>query len=79
MLQKMRRKFDASDENVKEMRGDLDNIRQKVDAHTVSIKHLEIHMAQFSTVVNPHKPRTLPSNTIRNSKSYGHCMVVTTQ
>ena len=28
ILQKLRRRFDASDENVKEMRGDLDNIGQ---------------------------------------------------
>ena len=41
MMQKMMRRFDATDENVKEMRNDLSGIGQKVDAHAVSIKHLE--------------------------------------
>jgi len=41
MMQKMMRRFDATDENVKEMRSDLSGIGQKVDAHAVSIKHLE--------------------------------------
>ena len=40
MLQNMRRRFDASDEHAEELRGDLANIGQKVDAHAVSIKHL---------------------------------------
>jgi len=35
------RRFDATDENVKEMRNDLSCIGQKVDSHAVSIKHLE--------------------------------------
>ena len=42
MLQKMMRRFDVSDENAKELRGDLANIGQKVDAHAVSIKHLKL-------------------------------------
>ena len=41
MLQIMMRRFDASDEHAKEFRGDLANIGQKVNAHAVSIKHLE--------------------------------------
>ena len=41
MMQKMMRRFDATDENVKDMRNDLSGISQKVDAHAVSIKHLE--------------------------------------
>ena len=41
MLQKMMRRFDACDKNAKELRGDLPNIGKKVDAHAVSIKHLE--------------------------------------
>ena len=53
MLQKMIRRFCASDENVKEMRGYLDNIRKKVDANVVSINHLELQMVQLSTTVNP--------------------------
>ena len=44
MRQKMRSRFDASDENVKEIRGDLSNIEQKVDAHAVSIKHIVLQM-----------------------------------
>lgn len=42
ILQKMMRRFDANDENVKEIRGDLANIGKKVDAHAISIKHLEL-------------------------------------
>ena len=61
------RRLDASDENVKEMRGDLVNIGQKVDAYVVSIKHLELQMAQFSTTVNPGQPVTLLSNKIQKS------------
>ena len=41
-----------SDENVKEMRSDLGNIRQKVDAHVVLIMHLKLLMASLSTTVN---------------------------
>lgn len=40
----MRRRFYASDETVKEMRSDLANIEQKVDAHAVSIKHIILQM-----------------------------------
>ena len=64
MIQKMMRRFDATDENVKEMRSDLSGIGQKVDADAVSIKHLEQQMTQLSTTVNPRQPGTLPSNTI---------------
>lgn len=68
MLQNMKRKFDASDEHTKELRGDLANIRQKVDAHAVSLMHRELQMAQFSTIMNPRQPGTLPSSTIQNPK-----------
>ena len=78
MLQKMMRRFDATNENVKEMRNDLSGIGQKVDAHAVSIKNLEQQMTQLSTTVNPRQPGTLPSNTIQNPKNDGHCMTVTT-
>ena len=64
MLQKMMRRFTASDENAKELRGDITNIGQKVDAHAISIKHLELQMAQLSSIVNPRQPGTLPSNTV---------------
>ncbi|KAK4733883.1 hypothetical protein R3W88_008144 [Solanum pinnatisectum] len=79
MMQKMMRRFDATDENVKEMRNDLSGIGQKVDAHAVSIKHLEQQMTQLSTTVNPRQPGTLSSNIIWNPKNDGHCMVVTTK
>ncbi|TMW98728.1 hypothetical protein EJD97_003563, partial [Solanum chilense] len=79
MLQKMRRRFATSDEHSNKMRGDLANIGQKVDAHAISIKHLELHMAQLSATVNPRQPGTLPINTIQNPKNDGHCIVVTNQ
>lgn len=47
MIQNMMRRFDATNENVKETRKDLSGIGQKVDAHVVSIKHLELQMNQF--------------------------------
>ena len=75
----MIRRFDASDENVKEMKGDLANIGKKVYAHVVLIKHLELQMAQLSTIVNPRQPGTLPRNTIQNPKNDGHSMTVTTR
>uniref|UniRef100_M1D9V1 Integrase core domain containing protein n=1 Tax=Solanum tuberosum TaxID=4113 RepID=M1D9V1_SOLTU len=79
MTQKIMRRFDATDENVKEMRNDLSGIGQQADAHAVSIKHLEQQMTQLSTTVNPHQPGTLPSTTIQNPKNDGHCMAVTTR
>ena len=42
MLQKLLRRFDASDEHAKELRVDLANIEQKVDAHAVLIKHIKL-------------------------------------
>ena len=42
MLQKMTRRFDASDEHTKELMSELASIRQKFDAHAISIKHLEL-------------------------------------
>ena len=38
MLHKMMRRFDASYENIKELRSDLAGIGQKVDSHAISIK-----------------------------------------
>ena len=55
MLEKMMRRFDASDEHSKQMRGDLGNIGKKVDAYAISIKHLEFKMVQFSSTVNPYQ------------------------
>ena len=38
MLHKLMRRFDARDEHIKELRGDLASIGQKVDTHAISIK-----------------------------------------
>ena len=66
MLQKMMRRFDSSDKHTEELIGDLANIDQKVDAHMVSIKHLDIQMAQLCTAMNARQQGTLPSNTTQN-------------
>ena len=68
MLQKMIRRFEASDEHTKELRGDLANIGQKVDAHAISIKHLELQMAHFSSTLNSRQPAILPINIFQNPK-----------
>ena len=59
MLQKKRRRFDATDENVKEMRNEIYGIGKKMNAHAVSIKYLDLEMNQLSTTVNPRQPGTL--------------------
>ena len=41
MLHNILRMFDASDEHAKELQGDLAYSGQKMDAHAISIKHLE--------------------------------------
>ena len=79
MMQKMLTRFDATHEKVKEMRSDLLGIGQKFDAHVVSIKHLQLQISDLSTIVNPWKPGTLLSNTIKNPKNDVHCMSVTAQ
>ena len=79
MLQKMMRRFDASDKNTKELRSELASIGKKVDAHAISIKHLEFQMTQLFTFVNPCQPGTLLINTIQNPKSDRQCMTVTTR
>lgn len=66
MLQKIMRRSDAIDKNVKHIRGELSGIGQKMNAHAVSIKNLELQMNQFSTSVNPCQFITLLSNTILN-------------
>ena len=58
MLRKMRRRFDASNNHAKEFRCDLAIIRQKVDAHAISIKHLELQVAQLSNTMNQRQPGT---------------------
>ena len=59
MMQRRMRRFDASDEHTKELRNDLVGIGKKVDTHVISIKHLELQMAQLSAVVNTLQPGTL--------------------
>ena len=39
---KMMMRFDASDEHTKDLRSDLADIGQKMDAHAISIKHFEL-------------------------------------
>ena len=78
-MQKMMRRFDASDEHTKELRKDLAGIGKKVDTHAISIKHLELHMVQLSATVNTQQPGTLPSNTVQNPKDDRHCMAITTR
>ena len=52
MLNKIMRRFDASDEHIKELRCDLVGIEQKVDTHAISIKQIDLQMAQLSVTVN---------------------------
>ena len=52
MLHKMMRSFDAKDEHIKDLRSDLAGIGQKVDTHAISIKYIELQMAQLSAIVN---------------------------
>ena len=66
MLHKMMRKFDASDEHTKELRNDLAGNGQKVDIHAISIKQLELQLAQLSATVNTHL-RALFLETLSNN------------
>ena len=79
MLHKMMRRFDASDEHIKELRCDLAGIGQKVDTHAILIKHIGLQKAQLSTTMNTRQPVTLPSNTVQNLKNDAHCMAITTR
>ena len=79
MLHKMMRRFDASDEHTKELRSDSEGIWKTIDTHAISIKHLELQLAQLSATVNRHQPGSLSSNTIQNLKNDGHCMTVITR
>ena len=78
MLHKMMRRFDTSNEHIKVLRCDLASIGQKVDTHAISIKQIELQVAQLSATVNTRQPGTLPSNTVQNPKNDGHCMAITT-
>ena len=64
MLHKMMRRFDAIDEHNKELRNDLAGIGQKVDTYAISIKQLELQLAQLCGTVNTRQPGTLPTNTV---------------
>ena len=52
MLPKIMRRFNASDEHNKELRNDLAGIGEQVDTHAISIKQLELQLAQLSATVN---------------------------
>ena len=52
MLHNIMMRFDASNEHIKELRCDLACIGQKVDTHAISIKQIELQMAQLSATVN---------------------------
>ena len=73
------RRFDATDEHIKELRCDLASIGQKFDTHAISIKQLELQLAKLSATVNTWQPGTLPSNTVQNPKNDAHCMAITTR
>ena len=77
MTHKMIRRFDTSDEHIKELRCDLAGIGQKVDTHAISIKQIELQMAQLSATVNTRQPGTLPSNTVQNLINDAHCIEIT--
>lgn len=79
MLKNMMIRFDTSDQNVKEMRGYLAKIRQKVDEDAVLIMLLQLQMAQLYSIVNPCQPFTLLRNTINNLKNDGSFMEATTR
>ena len=79
ILHKMMRRFDASDEHIKELRCDLEGIGQKVDTHAISIKQIELQMAKLSATVNTRQPGTLSSNTVQNPKTNKHYMAITTR
>ena len=78
MLHKNMRRFDASDEHIKDLRGDLASFGKKVDTQTILIKPIELQMAQLSAIVNTRQPGTLPCNTVQNPKNDAHCMTITT-
>ena len=64
---------------LKELRCDLASIGQKVDTHAISIKQIELQMAQLSVTMNTRQPGTLPSIAVQNPKNDAHCMTITTR
>ena len=79
MLHKIMRRFDASDKHIKELRSDLAGIGKKFDTHTISIKQIELQMAQLSTTMNTRQPVTFSTNIMKNTKNDAHCMEITTR
>ena len=77
MFHKIMRRFDASDEHIKELRCDLASIGQKVDTHTISIKQIELQMAQLSATVT-YSNRALFLETLSKIQNDAHCMEITT-
>lgn len=65
-MQKMMKRFDATDQNVKEMCTELFGIVHKVDDHALSIKKLYHQFSQLSATMDTCQLGTLPSNTIKN-------------
>ena len=65
MLHRMMRSFNTNDEHIKESRSNLAGIRHKVDTHAISIKQIELQMAQLSATVNTQQSGTFPSNTVQ--------------
>ena len=79
MLHKMMRRFNDSDDHIKELRSDLAGIGQKFDTHATSIKQLELQLTQLIGTVNTRQPSTLPSNTVQNPKNDAHFNSITTR
>ena len=68
MLHKMIRRFDASVEHIKELRGYLASIWKKFDINAILIKQIELQMTQLSVKVNTRQLGTLPNNTVQYQK-----------
>lgn len=79
MLVKVLQRVESTNSGVKKMKGDLSNMSQIVDSHSTFIKQLEHQMGKLSTTLDKRKNGTLPSDTIKNLRKDGHCMVVTTR
>ena len=62
MLHKMMMRFNASEKHIKELRSHVAGIGQKFDTHAISIKQIELQMAQLSVTVNTQQPGTLLPN-----------------
>uniref|UniRef100_M1DI47 Integrase core domain containing protein n=1 Tax=Solanum tuberosum TaxID=4113 RepID=M1DI47_SOLTU len=72
MMQKMMKRFDATNENVREMRNNLSGVSQKVDAHVVSIR-FQLYCipstwsrCEFLTIYDP-EPRKMANQGVHNN------------